>query len=126
MERFQISLLIGLGACIGSALRHSTMGKPPSLGRWSNLLPQLVVAACGAFLAGQFTERFIHVNSQDPWIILPNVTFLLAGLFGGYVTFPAFATQSAARTSGVAAAIRLLSSVVVVITFFCAGALLVL
>jgi fluoride ion exporter CrcB/FEX len=123
MERLQLSLLVGFGACMGSALRHSIMSKTVGLRRSRNPL-HLLVAAFGAFLAGQLTARFTLARLEDPWEILRNGGFLLAGLFGGYVSFPAFTAGETTRVSGVSEAFRLLSSTVVVIVFFCAGALL--
>ena len=131
MERLEVSLIVGFGAVLGSVLRRSILLQSAKPNQTSNPLPRLLVTAAGSFLAGQVTGYFMLVSQEDySWGIafLRNIGFLLAGIGGGYVTFPVFTREPVvggdAPGPGLAA-FRLFSAIIVAISFFCAGALFV-
>jgi fluoride ion exporter CrcB/FEX len=133
MERLDLVLMVGVGACLGSALRHSTSGRIAKRDQLSNPLPRLLVTAAGSFLAGQLTGYLLlisqtELSSGTGTAVVRNGGFLLAGILGGYVTFPA-STREPVTGGGTPrpgiTPFRLLSSLIAAIIFFCAGALLV-
>jgi fluoride ion exporter CrcB/FEX len=129
MERLNLPLMIGVGACLGSALRHFLSDRTAKWDLWPNRLPRLLVTAAGSFLAGQLTGYLMLIGQTELSLgiaLVRNGGFLLAGILGGYVTLPA-STREPVAGGGAAGlgipAFRLLSSLIVAIIFFCAGAL---